>query len=96
MRLKLLLPLATVLLTACFPGDDWDTEHLTGRYYVLGNGPSRGETAWHDAQLYFKDEQYGYAEPLIRPNISAVRYNDHYIVAQTSTLVYLASVEIMV
>jgi hypothetical protein len=80
----LLLPLLT--LTACFWGDDWDTEHLTGRYYVLGNGPQRSETEWHDAQLYFDDEQYGYAEPLIRPNLAAVRFNDAFIVAETAQL----------
>jgi hypothetical protein len=87
MKTKLLLLLPLLGLTACFWGDDWDTEHLTGRYYVLGTGPGWGETDWQYAQLYFDDEEFSYGEPLIRPNIAAVRFNDDFIVVETAALV---------
>lgn len=84
-RRLLLLPL--LALTACFWGDDWDTEHLTGRYYVLGEEPGWGKQDWRSAQLYFKDERFGFAEPLIPRDVTAVAYNGAVLVAEVGTLV---------
>ncbi|WP_400192537.1 hypothetical protein [Hymenobacter sp. B81] len=74
-------------LSACFWGDEQDTEHLMGRYYAVGNGPMLGESNWSNVHLYFDDEQFGLTEPILPDYVTAVFYHDSVLVAETGTLV---------
>jgi len=66
---KLLLPLL-LLFSGCFWGDEYETKHLVGHYYL--DEVEHGSGAWY---LHFEDENYGLADALFNCPIVEAGFN---------------------
>ncbi|RAK64008.1 hypothetical protein [Hymenobacter edaphi] len=86
MKLKLFL-LLPVFLSACFIGDDFDAEQITGRYYVVGQGPRWGEDEWREAELCYEFKPGSFGERLLPHQLLSARFNNRFIIAETGTVV---------
>lgn len=71
---KLLLPLL-LLLAGCFWGDEYETRHLIGRYYLDETEAKSG--AWY---LHFEDEEFGLADALFNCQAVEAGYNERCII----------------
>ena len=74
----LLLPLA-LAVSGCFWGDESETRHLTGPYYL--NGISK-EDPW---SIHFDDEEWGLADALISSRIAEAGFNAKCIVLRAAS-----------
>ena len=75
----LCLILPTLVLSSCFWGDECDTKHLTGHYYLVEN--TLGFSTW---DLHFDDEEFGLAEGLTRSSVAEGGFNTQYIVMRAT------------
>ena len=75
----LCLILPTLVLSSCFWGDECDTKHLTGHYYLVEN--TLGSSTW---DLHFDDEEFGLAEGLTRSSVAEVGFNTQCIVMRAT------------
>ena len=75
----LCLILPTLVLSSCFWGDECDTKHLTGHYYLVENTPS--SSTW---DLHFDDEEFGLADGLTRSSVAEVGFNTQCIVVRAT------------
>ncbi|WP_125932477.1 hypothetical protein [Hymenobacter glacialis] len=75
---RLLLPL-TLLLAGCFWGDERETRHLVGNYYLNETGPDSG--AWY---LHFDDENFGLADALFNCQIVEAGFNKQCIIMRAT------------
>jgi|GEM_PF-1814177 len=71
---KFLLPLL-LLLSGCFWGDEYETKHLIGPYYLDESEANSG--VWY---LHFDDEKYGLADALFNCHVVEAGYNDRCII----------------
>ena len=84
------LLLLTLTLSGCFWGDEYETRHLIGSYYLCEAGAGTG--AWY---LHFDDEAYGLADALFNSQIVGAGFNDRCIMmraAGTNPQFYIAPV----
>jgi hypothetical protein len=70
----LALLLFLFVLPGCFWGDEFETKHLTGSYYLSEVEPDSG--TW---SLYFADEEWGLADALLS-NIVEAGFNSKCII----------------
>lgn len=77
LKITKLLPLLSLLLAGCFWGDEFQTRHVVGHYYL--DEFERGSGAWY---LHFKDEEFGLADALINCPIVEAGYNERCIIAR--------------
>ena len=86
---KLLLPFS-LLLSGCFWGDEYETKHLIGHYYLDEAESNSG--AWY---LHFDDEEFGLADALFNCQIVEAGFNKRCIIMRavcTNPQFYLAPV----
>lgn len=74
----LLLPLA-LAATGCFWGDESETRHVTGNYYL--NGVS-DEDGWY---IHFDDEEYGLADALINNRVAEAGFSANCLVLRAAS-----------
>ncbi len=67
-----------MVLQGCFMGADGDSKKLIGNYYISG------DYGFKNVHLGYEDNEWG-GIGLINQPITAVGYNDHYIVAKRET-----------
>ena len=63
-----------LLTTSCFWGDEYETRHLTGHYYLDESEPGSG--TW---SLHFEDQE-GLADALLNNQIVEAGFNDKCII----------------
>jgi hypothetical protein len=68
-----------MVVSGCFWGDESETRHLTGHYYL--NGIS-DEDPWY---LYFDDEEWGMADALVNSRIAEAGFNAKCIVLRAAS-----------
>lgn len=66
---------ALLMLSGCFGGDEGETQHLIGPYYLDAAYPA--EKAWY---LHFDDEEFGLADALFNCQVVEVGYNETCVV----------------
>jgi len=71
---KLLMPLL-LLLSGCFWGDEYETKHLVGHYYLDEVEPNSG--TWY---LHFEDEEFGLADALFNCPVVEAGFNKRCII----------------
>ncbi|WP_460619703.1 hypothetical protein [Hymenobacter ruber] len=76
-RFTKLLPLLLLLLAGCFWGDEYETRHLIGHYYLDEVEPDAG--AWY---LHFEDEEFGLADALFNCQIVEAGFNERCIIVR--------------
>ncbi|WP_157781074.1 hypothetical protein [Hymenobacter sedentarius] len=63
------------MLSGCFWGDEYETKHLVGHYYLDETEPDSG--AWY---LHFDDEEFGLADALFNCPVVDAGFNDKCII----------------
>lgn len=64
-----------VVTPGCFWGDEFETRHLTGHYYLSEVEPHSG--MW---SLHFEDEEWGLADALFNNQVVEVGFNNKCII----------------
>ena len=76
-RITALFLLSSALLSSCFWGDEGETKHLVGHYYLDEVQPDSG--AWY---LHFADEDFGLADALFNCQIVEAGFNKRCIIVR--------------